>query len=72
MELVAVAVARNEAEAEVVRGLLASEGIDSIQRQTNFGAGVADGWAVGGPREVLVRSDDAERARVVLARDEAV
>ena len=67
MELVAVTVVRNEAEAEVVRGLLASEGIDSVQRQTNFGAGAADGWAVGGQREVLVRTEDVTQARHVLA-----
>ncbi|MFN2472014.1 MAG: putative signal transducing protein [Gaiellaceae bacterium] len=68
MNLVTVAVARNEAEAELLRGRLAAEGIDSMQRQTNFGAGAADGWAVGGQREVLVREADAEEARRVLER----
>ncbi len=69
MTLVPLTIAANEAEAELVRSLLATDGIDSVQRQTNFGAGAADGFSPGGSREVLVQPDDLERARAILETD---
>jgi hypothetical protein len=50
-----------------VRGLLATEGIDSIQRPTDFAAGALDGWAAGGAREILVRAADLGAARELIA-----
>jgi hypothetical protein len=66
-ELVRLTLVPNEAEAELLRGLLATEGIDSMQRQTDVSAGALDGWAAGGMREVLVRAADLESARALIA-----
>jgi Putative prokaryotic signal transducing protein len=66
-ELVRLAVVPNETEAELMRGLLATEGIDSMQRPTDFAAGALDGWAAGGAREVLVRAADLGAARELIA-----
>jgi hypothetical protein len=65
-ELVRLTIVPNEAEAEVLRSLLATEGIDSMQRPTDFAAGALDGWAAGGAREVLVRAEDLEAARALV------
>lgn len=62
-ELVRLMIVPNEPEAEAIRGLLATEGIESMQRPTNFAAGALDGWAAGGAREILVRAEDLEAAR---------
>lgn len=67
-ELVRLTVVANEVEAELIRGLLATEGIESMQRPTDFGAGALDGWAAGGAREILVRAADLETARELVAR----
>jgi hypothetical protein len=64
-ELVVVEVVATEPEAELLLGLLRDAGIDSLRRQTNFGAGASDGLP-GGPQEVVVRSQDLEAAREVL------
>jgi hypothetical protein len=65
-ELVRLTIVSSESEAEMLRGLLATEGIDSIQRPTDFAAGALDGWAAGGAREILVRSADVDTARELL------
>lgn len=65
-ELVRLTIVSSESEAEMLRGLLATEGIDSIQRPTDFAAGALDGWAAGGAREILVRSADLDTARKLL------
>jgi Putative prokaryotic signal transducing protein len=67
-ELVRLTIASSEPEAEVIRGLLATEGIDSLQRPTDVAAGSLDGWAAGGTREILVRAGDLETARELIAR----
>ena len=64
-DLVRVALAANPAEAETIRGLLQTEGIESLRRQTDFGAGTMDGFS-GGEQEILVRPEDLERARALL------
>ena len=61
-------VVSTEQEAEVICGLLRSAGIECLTRQTNVGAGAADGLTVVGPYEVVVRAEDLEAAREV-ARD---
>jgi hypothetical protein len=67
MDLVVLTVAQNEIEAEQIRSLLSVEGIDSMQRLTNFGAGSMDGMTgMGGTREVLVKPQDLETARELL------
>jgi hypothetical protein len=64
-ELVRVTLAANPAEAETIRGLLQTEGIDSLRRQTDFGAGTMDGFS-GGEQEILVRPEDLEKAKALL------
>lgn len=66
-ELVTVGVAASEGEAVSLVGLLESAGIDAIYRVTNTGAGALGGWAAGAPQEILVRPEDAEAAREILA-----
>jgi hypothetical protein len=66
-ELVRLTVVPNEPEAELIRSLLAIDGIESMQRPTDFAAGAFDGWSAGGPREVLVNQADLETARELIA-----
>ena len=67
-ELVVVEVVVSEPEAELLCSLLRSAGIRCTYRVTNVGAGAADGLAVGGPQEVVVRAEDVESAREVLGK----
>ena len=63
--LVRVALVQNEMEAELIRGLLADNGIPSmVRRMTGFGD-----WTLtsAGPQEVVVPEAAAEEAREVLA-----
>jgi Putative prokaryotic signal transducing protein len=69
MDPVPLTVVGSEAEAEVIRGLLATEGIESMHRPTNFGAGATDGFTPAGEREILVRPEQLEEARALLASD---
>jgi hypothetical protein len=68
-DLVPLTVVANETEAEMVRNLLATEGLESMQRVTDFAAGALDGWAAGGAREILVRAADLEAARELVGSD---
>jgi hypothetical protein len=70
-ELVRLTIASSESEGEVIRGLLATEGIDSIQRPTDVAAGALDGWAAGGAREILVREADLETARALIGEGQS-
>jgi hypothetical protein len=71
-ELVVLTVLPTEMEAETIRGLLATEGIESIQRPTDFAAGALDGWAAPlSPREILVRRADLEQARELVGEGKA-
>jgi hypothetical protein len=67
-ELVVVEVVSTEAEAELLCSLLRNEGIRCTYRVSNYGAGTGDGLAVGGPQEVIVRSEDLAAAREILAK----
>jgi hypothetical protein len=60
-----VTLAANPAEAETIRGLLQTEGIESFRRQTDFGAGTMDGFS-GGQQEILVRPEDLDEARALV------
>ena len=69
-ELVRLTVVANEPEAEMVRSLLTTAGIESMQRPTDFAAGALDGWAAGGSREILVRAGDLDAARELLGPEQ--
>jgi hypothetical protein len=64
-EPVKVGFARNQAEAEMVQGMLLEEGIPSMLKRTR-GFDVPD-YLAGGPRDILVPETGAEQARQLLA-----
>jgi hypothetical protein len=64
-DFICVTVAENELAAELACSALRTDGIECMQRQTNFGAGTLDGMR-GGPQEILVRPSDVSRAREIL------
>ena len=67
-EPVKVGFARNQAEAELIQGLLLEEGIPSMAKRTR-GFDVPD-FLAAGPRDVLVPQAAEEAARDVLANVE--
>jgi hypothetical protein len=69
-ELVHLTIASDEFAADTIVSLLQTEGIEAIQQRTNLAAGMADAaFSSFGPREVLVRPEDLERARELIATD---
>jgi hypothetical protein len=64
-DLVKVAFARNQAEAEMLQGLLGEAGIPSVLKRS-FGFDNPD-FLSSGPRDVMVNAGDAQRAKKVLA-----
>ncbi len=68
MALIRLTLVANPAEAETVRGLLQTEGIESVRRQTDFGAGTMDGFS-GGQQEILVEEADLDTARILISGD---
>ena len=66
--LVRVGTARNQAEAEMMEGLLHEQGIPSLVRRTG-GADVPD-FLAAGPREILVPESGAALARELLGTAE--
>jgi hypothetical protein len=72
-EPVRVAVVRGEPEAEVLCGLLRSDGIECAYRPTDEADSAFEGLGgEGGDREILVHPRDLERAREILANVEPV
>jgi hypothetical protein len=69
-ELVRVAGARNQAEAEFIQGMLLEEGVPSVLRRT-AGFDVPD-FLAAGPRDVLVPSSGVPTAREVLLEAELI
>ncbi|MDQ3678337.1 MAG: hypothetical protein M3401_16325 [Actinomycetota bacterium] len=69
-ELVRVAGARHQAEAEFIQGLLLEEGVPSTLRRTR-GFDVPDMLAAG-PRDILVPASGRDAAREVLLEAELV
>jgi len=65
-ELVAVDTVGTEFEADAICGLLREAGIECAHRGTTMSAAVLGGVGQGA-REVVVRAEDAEPAREVLA-----
>jgi hypothetical protein len=66
MDLVRLTLVGNPAEAELVRSLLETEGIESLVKQTDYGAGTMEGYP-GGPQEILVQPTDLEAAQALIA-----
>ena len=50
----------------MIRSLLGTEGIESLRKQTDFGAGSMDGFS-GGQQEILVEEKDVVAARELIA-----
>lgn len=69
-ELVRVAGGRNQAEAELIQGLLLEEGVPSMLRRTR-GFDVPDMLAAG-PRDVMVPASGARAAREMLLEAELI
>jgi hypothetical protein len=63
-KLVRVAWGRNQAEAELIQGMLLEEGVPSVYRRSGS-ADVPD-FLAAGPRDILVPESGAEAARQVL------
>jgi Putative prokaryotic signal transducing protein len=63
-KLVKVAYAQQQAEAEMIQGLLSEHGIPSMLRRA-AGFDVPD-FLAAGPREILVAEEIADQAREVL------
>ena len=69
-ELVRLTIVADEFAADTIISLLQTEGIEAIQQRTDLAAGMADAAASAfGPREILVRPADVERARELVATD---
>ena len=69
-DLVRLRVVANELEAEMVRSLLSTAGIESLQRYTDVGAGAYDGMpSGGGQREILVHASDLDAARELVGSE---
>jgi hypothetical protein len=67
-ELVKVAYAQNQAEAEMIQGLLENEGIPSVLQALGVnGPQLGFGVLVRSPQRVMVRADQTEEARALLA-----
>jgi hypothetical protein len=66
-EGVVVTVVSDEPEADLVCGLLRSNGIDCAYRDTEAIDSPLEDFTAAGPREILVREADLEAARALLA-----
>ena len=69
-ELVKVAWARNQTEAEFIQGLLLEEGVPSLLRRSP-GFDVPD-FLAAGPRDVMVPISGADAAREILLQTEVI
>lgn len=68
-ELVKAAYAQNQAEAEMIQGLLEVDGIISVLQAVGVnGLQLGFGVLARNPQRVLVRADQAEQARALLAQ----
>jgi hypothetical protein len=69
-DLVRLTITPDEFSADTIISLLRTERIEAIQQRTDVAAGMADAAASAfGPREILVRPEDLERARELIATD---
>jgi len=67
-ELEIVATAANEFEAEMICGVLSEADIESSMELANTGVAGYSAIGGGGARNILVRSEDLERAREALSQ----
>ena len=65
-ESVVLVVVSGESEAEIVCGLLRSEGIDCAYRETHAIDSPLEDFMAAGPREILVRPADLDAARSLI------
>ena len=71
-ELAVLQVVQSEPEAEVIRGLLESEGIPSFVQQTSLGAGMTGGLpSAGGQHAIFVDEENLAAARRLLEEQSA-
>jgi hypothetical protein len=66
-EGVVLKVVASEGEAQIVCGLLETNGIDCDYRDTEAIDSPIEDFTAAGPREVLVRPEDLEAARQLIA-----
>ena len=66
-EGVVLTVVSDEPEAEIVCGLLQTNGIDCAYRDTEAIDSPLEDFTAAGPREILVREEDLEAARELIA-----
>jgi len=66
-EGVVLTVVSGEPEAEIVCGLLQTNGIDCAYRDTEAIDSPIEDFTAAGPREILVREQDLEAARELIA-----
>lgn len=66
-DVVRLTIVGSTPEAEVICGLLRTEGILATHRITDLGAGSMDGFPGSTWREVLVSAADLDEARAILA-----
>jgi hypothetical protein len=66
-EGVVLTVVSSEGEADIVRGLLETAGIESAYRDTEAIDSPIEDFTAAGPREILVREEDLEAARELIA-----
>ncbi len=67
MAEVTLTVVANQIEAEMLCGMLRTNGIACAYRRTNLAAGMADaGPGMAGPQEVLVDESQFDEARALL------
>ncbi len=64
-----VTVVETETEAQIVCGLLRSNGIDCYYRDTQAIDSPLEDFTAAGAREIVVRAADAEAAKELLAAD---
>jgi hypothetical protein len=69
-EGVVLTVVSSEGEADIVRGLLETAGIESSYRDTEAIDSPIEDFTAAGPREILVREEDLEAARELIASSE--
>jgi hypothetical protein len=65
-EGVVLTVVSGEPEADIVCGLLESNGIECAYRDTEAIESPLEDFTAAGPREILVRASDLEAARALL------
>jgi hypothetical protein len=68
MGVVTLTVVSTEAEAEVLCGMLRTNGVESSYRKTDMAGAWTIGFARGGPSEVLVDERDLATAQKLLSR----